>query len=136
MPAPWGVSRILRLVHVRIAYDVPGVGVRSCRCRVSAAGRGREETGQTRQAGAEHPVRHRCGGCGRTGVVPQHARPSFIVHCMHATTRSSPHAQCGQAGMRAHADGDASCEVLYGGADADAGAEAGSLALRLVRVCA
>jgi hypothetical protein len=37
--------------------------------------------------------------------------------------------------MRAHADDDASCEVLYGGTDADAGAEAGSLALRLVRVC-
>jgi hypothetical protein len=42
----------------------------------------------------------------------------------------------GQAGMRAHADDDVSCEVFYGGADADAGAKAGALALRLMRVCA
>ncbi|KAJ7842542.1 hypothetical protein B0H14DRAFT_3139882 [Mycena olivaceomarginata] len=59
------------------------------------------------------------------------ARTSIVHRASHAATRSSPHVRCGQAGMRAHADNDASCEVLYGGADADAGAEAGSLALRL-----
>jgi hypothetical protein len=67
------------------------------------------------------------------------ARTSIVHRASHTTTRSSPHAVRrvrGQAGMHAHADDEASCEVLYGGADADAGAEAGSLALRPVRVCA
>ncbi|KAJ7842555.1 hypothetical protein B0H14DRAFT_3139886 [Mycena olivaceomarginata] len=98
------------------------------------SGQGREEVRQTRPAGAEHPVRHRCGGRGRTGVVPRRARPSFIAHRM--PRHEAHHTRvCGQAGMRAHADEDASCEVLYGGADADAGCEAGSLALKLVLAC-
>jgi hypothetical protein len=54
---------------------------------------------------------------------------------MKLTTDAVRHV-CGQAGMRAHADDDVSCEVFYSGADADTGAEAGALALRLVRVCA
>jgi hypothetical protein len=59
--------------------------------------------------------------------------PSSIVHRM--PRHEAHHARVrGQAGMRAHADDDASCDVLYGGADADAGAEAGSLTLGLVRV--
>ncbi|KAJ7842536.1 Neutral/alkaline non-lysosomal ceramidase-domain-containing protein [Mycena olivaceomarginata] len=107
----------------------------TCRCRVSAAGRGGKNQADTPSGGPRILYDTAVAGADVRGwCLGAHVHRASCIPCH--DTKLTTHAVRrvrGQAGMRAPADDDASCEVLYGGADADADAEAGSLALRLVR---